>query len=203
MTTTIEPRSGMLLSVTQFMDLDLPDPEDKRKLELDDGKLYIMPRPRMGHQFIQRRLAGCFDQHLDSFDEPPAEIHHDAIIALPSALPRLFVPDLVVMLRGNDAAVGDRMIEGVPDIVVEILSSDRNRDLVRKRQVYAEAGIPEYWIFDERNETVNSLELHGGEYVERGALTGDDTLTTPLLPGLEIPLGGIFRHRSRPRPAVE
>ncbi len=29
-------------------------------------------------------------------------------------------------------------------------------------------------------------------------LTTDDTLTTPLLPGLAIPLTGVFRHRRRP-----
>ena len=203
MTTTIEPRPGMQLTVAEFMDLDLPDPEDKRKLELDDGKLYIMPRPRLAHQFLQRRLIGHFDPYLDSFDEPPAEIHHDVIVALPSELPRVFVPDLVVMLRGNEASVSDRMIEGVPDIVVEILSSDRNRDLVRKRQVYSEAGVQEYWIFDDTNDTVIPLELRDGSYVERGVLSAADTLTTQLLPGLEIPLGGIFRHRSRPGPARE
>ena len=71
-----------------------------------------------------------------------------------------------MILRSNDAIVGERMIEGVPDIVAEVLSSDRNRDLVRKRQVYAEAGIPEYWIFDEINETVIPLELRDGVYVE-------------------------------------
>ena len=90
------------------------------------------------------------------------------------------------------------MVEGVPDIVMEILSSDRRRDLVRKRQVYAEAGVPEYWIFDPRIDTATLLELRNGEYVERAVLTADDTLTTPLLPGLAIPLADVFRHRRRP-----
>ena len=125
------------------------------------------------------------------------EVYADVIVALPSELPRLFAPDLAVILPGNDAVVGERMIEGAPDIVVEILSSDRRRDLVRKRQVYAEAGIAEYWIVDELNRTVTPLELSGNEYVERGVLTDDDTLTTVLLPGLEIPLADIFRERSR------
>ena len=62
MTTTMEPRSGMQLTVAEFMDLDLPDPEDKRKLELDDGKLYIMPRPRIAHQRTQGRLLHHFLQ---------------------------------------------------------------------------------------------------------------------------------------------
>ena len=114
----------------------------------------------------------------------------------------MFAPDLTVLVNANNASVGEFIIEGVPDIVAEVLCSDRNRDLVRKRQVYAEAGIPEYWIFDALNETVIPLELRDGVYVERGVLTGDDTLTTPLLPGLAIPLAGIFRRR-RPQSAAE
>ena len=189
----------MRVSVAEFLELELPEPDDKLKMELDDGKLYIMPRPRIAHQSVQGRFYIHLDRYIDAFDEPPAEMHLDVVVALPSELPRLYVPDLVVILRDNDAVVGERMIEGVPDIVVEILSSDRNRDLVRKRQVYAEAGIPEYWIVDEQNHTVAPLALGGQEYFERGVLTQDDTLTTPLLPGLEIPLADIFRQRSRSR----
>ena len=195
MTTTIEPRAGMQLSVAEFLELELPEPDDKRKMELDDGVLYIMPRPRLAHLSTQGRLLHYFYIFQDSFEEPPFEVYADAIVALPSELPRLFIPDLAVILRDNDAVMSEQMIEGAPDIVAEVLSSDRNRDLVRKRRVYSEAGIPEYWIFDEINETAIPLELRDGVYVERSVLTADDTLTTPLLPGLEIPLSRVLRHR--------
>ena len=195
MTTTIKPRTGMQLSVAEFMDLELPEPDDKLKLELDDGILYIMPRPRIAHQGAQIRLGQYFLNYRDSQDEPSFDVHADIIVALPSELPRRFAPDLLVIMRGNDAVESENVIEGAPDIVVEILSSDRNRDLVRKRQVYAEAGIPEYWIFDERNAVATLLELRDGEYVERAVLTADDTLTTPLLPGLAIPLAEVFYQR--------
>ena len=79
-----------------------------------------------------------------------------------------------------------------------ILSSDRNRDLVRKRQFYAEAGVREYWIVDPAADSVTLLELDNWDYVERAALTAADTLTTPRLPGLAIPLADIFHHRQRP-----
>ena len=203
MTTPTKPRSGMRVSIAEFLELELPEPDDKLKMELDDGKLYIMPRPRIAHQSTQGSLIQIFYNYQDSFDEVPFEVHADVIVALPSELPRLFAPDLAVILPDNDAVVGERMIEGAPDIVVEVLSSDRNRDLVRKRQVYAEAGIPEYWIFDQVNQVARQLELRDGEYVERTVLTADDTLTTLLLPGLEIPLSNVFRHRGRPRPARE
>ena len=40
--TMLKPRSGMRLTVEEFM--ELPDTEDRRKMELDEGVLYTMPR---------------------------------------------------------------------------------------------------------------------------------------------------------------
>ncbi len=194
--TTIKPRAGIRLSVAEF--LDLPDTDDRRKMELDDGELYLMPRPRLGHNFLSFWLSWHIANYLNSFPEPPAVFFQDVIIALFPELTHLFAPDLVIVLKGRESILGDRMVEGAPDIVVEILSSDRNRDLVRKRQLYAAAGVREYWIVDPAADRVTLLELDDGGYVERAALTAADTLTTPLLPGLAIPLADVFHHRQRP-----
>ena len=194
--TMLKPRSGMQLSVEEYM--ELPDTDDRRKMELDEGVLYIMPRPRRNHGFFQMKLIVYIDPYLDSFDDPPAELMQNFTVALSLERRILLTPDICVVLRGNPAVVSDRMVEGAPDTVVEILSSDRNRDLVRKRQLYAEAGVTEYWIFDPVNDTATLLELENREYGERAVLTGDDTLTAPLLPGLSIPLADVFRHRRRP-----
>ncbi len=194
--TMLKPRSGMRLTVEEFM--ELPETWDRRKMELDEGVLYIMPRPRKVHGFLQLRMYRHIDDYIDGFSEPPAELLTDFTIALSLEDRTLLIPDLCIVLRGNPAVSGNRMIEGAPDIVVEVLSSDRNRDLVRKRQLYAEGGVQEYWIFDPRNDAATLLELQNGEYVQRAALTADDTLTTPLLPGLAIPLADVFRHRRRP-----
>ena len=193
---TLKPRTGIRLSVEEFM--ELPDTYDRRKMELDEGELYIMPRPRTGHQFLQSRTLMYVENFLDEFDDPPAQVLHDVIVALSLESRILLAPDLVIILRNSSAVVTDRMIEGPPDIVMEVLSSDRRRDLVRKRQLYAEAGVAEYWIFDPRSDTATLLELRDGQYVERAVLTDADTLTTPLLSGLAIPLADVFRHRRRP-----
>ena len=126
------------------------------------------------------------------------DLFHDVIVALSLERRILLSPDLAIVLRGSPATVNDRMVEGAPDTVVEILSTDRSRDLVRKRQLYAEAGVKEYWIFDPRSDTTTLLDLRGGEYVERAVLDANATLTTPLLPGLVIPLADVFHHRRRP-----
>ena len=126
------------------------------------------------------------------------ELHHQITTILSPRLHRAMEPDIVVILAGRTDIGGVVHVEGIPDIVVEILSSDRSRDLVRKRQIYAESGVQEYWIIDPAADTVSQLALQDGEYTERATLGVDDTLSTPLLPGLAIPLGAIFRHPRRP-----
>ena len=193
-----EPRAGMRLSAAEFM--ELPDTYDRRRMELDDGVLYIMPRPRLNHQFATGELFLHFALYRNGQDEAPIAVYFDVILApLPARPGLLLSPDLVVLRQGNPAQVTSRMVTGAPDIVVEVLSSDRNRDLVRKRRIYAEAGVLEYWIWDWQQNTVTALELQDdGEYGTRAVLSSEDILTTPLLPGLAIPLADIFRHRSRP-----
>ena len=194
--TTMKPKSGLRLSVAEFMELD--DTWDRRKMELDDGVLYIMPRPRIVHNFVQNEFYLHFAIYRNRTVGPTIQIYTDVIVALSLESGRLYAPDVTVILPGNPCAVRDRMVEGAPDIVIEVLSSDRNRDLVRKRQVYAEAGIPHYWLCDLRQDTLTLLELQDGTYAERVALTAGDTLTTPLLPGFAIQLADIFRHPLRP-----
>ena len=193
---TLKPRAGLQLTIEEF--LELPDTEDRRKMELDEGELYIMPRPRRVHQFWNSLLVWHFENFIRGFDDPPAELFADFVVALSLENRTLLAPDLCIVLRERLDLVGDRMVEGAPDIAIEILSSDRRRDLVRKRQLYAEAGVPEYWIFDPDNDTATLLELQAGQYVERAVLGASDTVTTPLLPGLAIPLEDVFRNPRRP-----
>ena len=193
-TAKLKLRTGTRMSLDEFLALG----ETDERLELFDGVLYVMSTPTKDHQFLMGRIHLRFELYLDGFEEFPAEVYQDITTILSVELQRAVEPDLVVILSGRDNIGGRIHVEGVPDIVIEILSTDRSHDLVFKRRIYAEAGVREYWIFDPRNDTALPLELHGNEYIERPTLTAADTLTTPLLPGLEIPLGSIFHHRRRP-----
>ena len=192
--TTTKYRTGMRMSLDEFLSMGKTD----GKWELDDGVLYIMSSGTRDHQFLIGEFIWNFKNYLNGFEEPPAQFYHEMTTILSRELQRVPEPDLVIVLEGRPGVLEGRWVEGAPDIAIEILSTARNRDLVRKRQIYAEAGIPEYWPVDPRNDTVTQLELRDGIYVERAVLGVEDTLTTPLLPGLAIPLASIFRHYRRP-----
>ena len=192
-------RTGMKMSLDEFLSMGKTD----GKWELDDGVLYIeMFSDSTDHQFVLMQFCFHIADYLDKLEEPPAQFYSSITTILSQELQRIVEPDVVLILNENREALGLRWVEAPPDIVTEILSTlstdARDRDLVFKQHIYAEAGIREYWRVDPRNDTVTQLELRDGEYIERAVLDAEDTLTTPLLPGLSIPLASVFRHRQRP-----
>lgn len=49
------------------------------------------------------------------------------------------------------------------------------------------------WIIDPQHRTALTLVLQDNQYVEASRFGETDTLTSPLFPGLEIPLRRVFR----------
>ena len=62
---------------------------------------------------------------------------------------------------------------------------------MRKRADYHKLGIREYVIIDRFAQTVTVLTYAPDGYEEQ-ILTTDDVYTSPLLPGLAIPLADVF-----------
>lgn len=153
---------------------DLDDlPDDGLQYELADGVLLVTPSPRPRHQRMLGRLyvrlvAACPDDlevFLAPFDFRPSRVTS-------------LQPDVMVVRRAD---VDDVALQGTPLLVVEILSpSTRAKDLVLKRSLYAEAGVPSYWVLDPVEATVLVLELEAGVYVERGSWAGEVTTDLPF-----------------------
>ena len=102
------------------------------------------------------------------------------------------------IIGGERASIiTEKNIQGAPDLVIEILSKDTRRlDEVIKREAYERFGVREYWIFDRYRKAAKVLGWRTGgrrREVLLSAAAGD-VLTTPLLPGLEVPLAEIFEE---------
>ena len=108
--TMLKPRSGMRLTVEEFM--DLPETDDRRKMELDEGVLYIMVKPGLVHQFFQSRLTFYFESYLEEFDEPPAHVFTEVIVALSLERRTLLAPDLSIILVERSHLLTTNRIEG-------------------------------------------------------------------------------------------
>jgi len=79
------------------------------------------------------------------------------------------------------------------DLVVEVVSpDDPDRDLVEKPLDYAEARIPEYWIADPRDATIQVLALQNGRYVQHGVYQRGDYAQSVLLEGFTVNVSAVF-----------
>ena len=158
--------------------------------ELADGELYEMPPPNLYHQHLIGFLYYMMRSYLDQVTPRLGTAWLGVGVAMSEFLSP--IPDLAFVRAGREDILHRNYVEGIPDLLVEVLSTDRRRDLVMKRGWYADAGVPEYWIIDPVNDTITVLELSGGEYVERAVLGRDDTLTTATIPGFALSLEQLF-----------
>jgi hypothetical protein len=90
----------------------------------------------------------------------------------------LLRPDLV--LAGREQFRSDRpYVTGVPLLVVEVASAaSLARDLGAKKDLWARAGVPSYWVVRLRGREIELciFELAGGRYAERARLGRGDSL---------------------------
>ena len=193
MTTTTDIKTGTRMTLEDFLAL----PEMEQRCELLDGVVYMAAFPIPDHQF----LATVLSAHLvlQIMETGLGIVYQVAgvVVSNDSALG----PDIVVVRAERVGIIGPTVIDGgAPDVVVEVLSSNRHADLARKRELYEAAGVPEYWILDGDADTLTQLALDDdGAYRERAVLTAADTLTTPLFPTLNLPLTQLFNHPARIR----
>lgn len=100
-------------------------------------------------------------------------------------------PDLIFVSSSRLSILTEKDIQGAPDLVIEILSeTTRKTDEITKRRLYERHGVSEYWIVDPELETVKVCRLIDQAYTRTAEYPKEnaDTLTTPLLPRLQIPL---------------
>ena len=172
-------------------------PDDQLRHELIDGEHFVSPSPNTGHQTLSKRLF----VRLNAY----AERHAGEVLYAPFdvklSLFTVLVPDLVYFTADRFArVVNDKHATAAPDLVVEILSpGTRRRDKGRKRAVYDREGAREYWIVDPEAESITALRRPSPDAGLTDVITATaaagDSLESPLLPGLTIPLRDVFRGR--------
>ena len=95
------------------------------------------------------------------------------------------------MSSGQGRIIGERNIQGAPDLVVEILSpSTASVDRGRKLSLYERSGVREYWIVDRAARLVE-VHVFGSTPLHR-VLDDRGVLESALLPGLQIRVAEIF-----------
>jgi Uma2 family endonuclease len=166
-------------------------PDDGYRYEVIDRVLYMSPPPLIRQQRGLIRLVDFFMAFLKS--RPVGEV---LIAPVGVRFPNQSVPlqpDIVFVRTERLDIIQEHYIEGVPDLIIEILSpSNWLYDRWEKMRVYQEAGVPEYWIADPRAQTIEIYVLEQGVYQLAGQYGRGELAVSRLLPGFAVPVEAIF-----------
>jgi Uma2 family endonuclease len=164
-------------------------PDDGKRYELFDGELIVSPAPIPKHQ---RTSSRCHRFLLDAEDAgwgeviaAPIEVHFTKV--------RVAQPDLLFIVRERLQIIGEKWIQEPPDLAVEIIwPGSRRADLGWKLTLYAQGGVPFYWVLDPVARTVRVYRLKDGGYVAEPILRPGQVLACPLFPGITTDVARLF-----------
>ena len=166
-------------------------PDDGRRYEVIRGHLYVSHAPSYEHQLAVTGLfltVGLFvtENKLGVVLAAPFDVILTGI-ATPVE------PDFLFFRTGNAPRSGDKNFEGIPDLLVEVLSPrTRHVDLGVKRAAYEESGVPEYWVIDPKARTLVIFGMKGDKYVELARGGVGDTVESAVLKGLRLAVADLF-----------
>jgi Uma2 family endonuclease len=176
------------LTYQEYLDL----PEMKARYSIVDGELVMAAAPTPEHQMI---LQVAFVK-VDSF----ARMHQRGVtflapldVVIRRDPLRTRQPDLMFISNARRYIIGRQVIEGGPDLIIEILSpSNTRQELQEKLQDYQAIGVREAWVIAPQGRTVEVLQLSAGS-IERSGLYGlGDFIMSQVLPELHLTVDEIF-----------
>jgi Uma2 family endonuclease len=183
-------RSGAKLTYDDF----LLFPDDGRRHELIDGEHYVTLSPNLRHQRVSGNIHLLIGNWLEG--HPIGQLYYapfDVVFSMYDVVE----PDLLYLSNARAAEVLTAAnVRGVPELVIEIGSpSTRRRDETVKRRLYERSGVSEYWFVEPDGDVMRVYRREGETFGGASELSREagDVLTTPLLPGLDIPLSRVFR----------
>src|SRR5262245_54813622 len=137
-------------------------PDDGRRYELYDGEVIVVPSPFGRHQ----RVSSNIEEILREYERSAGGAVFRAPLDIVFSEHNVLQPDLVYFRDDRRHLVHDwEVTRAVPDLVVEVLSrSTEARDRGRKMQLFARYGVPEYWIVDPADNTLEIYVLRNGAY---------------------------------------
>lgn len=158
------------------------------KTELIEGDIYYMNAQHRPHALAKMELYDALRDALRQMDSPLRPLVEASI-----ALSDHDVPEPDLLLTSEPKGKGLVPLKSVA-LVIEVSDSTLETDLGRKADIYAEAGVPEYWVVD-LNE--NRVLMHANPRGDGSGYDGQldvlfgETLHSATIEGLEVETTGL------------
>jgi Uma2 family endonuclease len=169
----------------------LKSPEIKQRYEIVDGKMIMAPAPTLEHQNILRQLFRFLDRF--TIEHQLGEVWFAPLDILIQREPlRTRQPDLLFVSNERAGILGP-IIEGAPDLVVEVLSPGNTRAAMEdKLGDYSRLRVRECWLVSPEARSVEVMELSVGNWQRISIYGLGDQVRSNVLPGLALTVEEIF-----------
>jgi len=158
--------------------------------QLIGGELVMTPSPIPYHQEI---LGKIFYELKRFVEENTRGKVYLAPIDVYFSETDIYQPDIIFISKDRLNIIGEKKIEGSPDLVIEILSpATAYYDLRIKKDTYEQSGVKEYWIVDPIQKTIEVFGNKKSKFESVSAAKGEGVVKSDLLNGLSIAVKEIF-----------
>lgn len=175
-------------TVDEFLRLDemrFFQPEER--LELIDGEFHPVGPVGPRHSGLVNILNRWLHKHLD---QKWLVLCQNPVALTKRDLPQ---PDFAIVPFREDHYSNSHPSAGAVRLIIEVADSSADIDLGKKAELYAQSGIPEYWVF---NLATNQVEFfskpEGNTYQSHHRLSPDDSIQSEFL-GISLPLADILK----------
>jgi Uma2 family endonuclease len=185
------PDSGKVYFTYESIE-KLPEWPDGPLIELLHGDIFMVPSPSLMHQKVTLNIATAFKAYVDK--ENLGDVFTAPVDVILSS-ENVVVPDVVFISKAKKSLLTPQNIRGVPDLVVEVISQQKERDLVQKKDLYETFHVPEYWVVDieGKSVTVFRLDERKQKFGKPLVYRADDDVKSGVLGGLALPCKSLFR----------
>jgi len=165
------------------------------RIELIDGVPYqLMSAPRTNHQRISISLSARWFNFLEDKNCEVFAAPIDVYFPNPAGgkINTVVQPDLCIVC--DTSKIEEKGIKGAPDLVIEILSSNKNRDLTNKYSLYEREGVQEYWIVhpNEKWLVIYTINEEGRFSGSKHYTPEDGNINAVLFPEFKVDLRKLF-----------
>ena len=186
---TLDPATRHRLTVDEYLLLAREGAFGDRRTELFDGEVYYMSPKHRPHARALGDVYFCLRQALAA-----CGANLTALIDISVRLSDHDVPDPDIVITDAPQGTGILPLEAVK-LVIEVSDSTLAKDLGFKEELYARAGVPEYWVIDLNESRVlchanPRSEAEGGGYDGQHDLSFGEVLSSATIPGLRVETAG-------------
>jgi len=164
-------------------------PDDVR-YELINGEAFLMsPAPDLSHQDvagdIYRQVGNILLGKSCRAFIAPVDVRLPKQQEADESIDTVVQPDVLVVCDSNK--LDKRGVRGAPDWVVEVLSpSTAGHDQIKKRQLYEQHGVREYWLVHAIDRVLTIYRLENNEYGKPDILPLEGETAVSILPEIVI-----------------